>query len=168
MDSEAISAWLDKRTGPNPGDVTTVWKSHTEDDEDFFSLSVDPNGKFEFCIEIHDLPDDDADPTGGVYKVGFHLRVTPIARSLDDGVAGPDAERALKLVETASFVEDGWSNFLDHFHYLRSREATHTTLMHQIRDRVLGWTVVEAILVITMAVAQILYWRRFFEKRRYL
>ncbi|KAL7579750.1 hypothetical protein ACA910_021891 [Epithemia clementina (nom. ined.)] len=165
--SELISAWLEKRTGPNPSDVTTVWKSHFDEDEDSFSLSVDPDGKFGLCFQVYNK-DDDFAKQSATYQVGFNLRVTPVPRSLEEGTAGPDAERALELVQSAVFVENDWKDFIDHFDYLRSREASHTTLMHQIRDRVLGWTVVEAILVITMAVVQILYWRRFFETRRYL
>ena len=169
MDDEAsndiISVWLEKQKSDSR-DVTTVWKSHYDEDEDSFSLSVDPDGKFALCFQIYDSADDDSEETS--YRVGFNLRVTPAPRTLEEEVQGPDAERALALVQGAVFLENDWKNFMDHFDYLRSREASHTSLMHQIRDRVLGWTVVEAILVITMAVVQILYWRRFFETRRYL
>lgn len=168
VDSGIISAWLEKRTGRNPGDFITVWKSQDHDDEDTFSVEVDPNGKFGLCFQVSQ-PDDDSWKKPGVYfSVGFNLRVTAIPRTLEESVEGPDAERALSLLQNAGLVEDDWRNLIDHFDYLRNRESTHTILMHQIRDRVLGWTVVEAILVITMAVGQILYWKRFFEKKRYL
>jgi hypothetical protein len=33
---------------------------------------------------------------------------------------------------------------------------------------VIGWSILEAVLVITMAIAQVCYWKSFFEQRRYL
>jgi hypothetical protein len=41
-------------------------------------------------------------------------------------------------------------------------------LTNEILARIMGWTVVEACVVIAMAVAQVMYWRKFFEQRRYL
>lgn len=166
VDEDKVSVWLEKRIDARKG--STVWRSEEDHDEDTFSISVDPNGKFAFCIRVDKTVDED-DYEGDVVQVGFNLRVSPAApRTLEDGVPGPDAEWAMELLQSANFVEVDWQNMIDHFNYMRSREATHTALMHQIRDRVLGWTVVEAILVITMAIGQILYWKRFFEKRRYL
>eukprot|EP00522_Entomoneis_paludosa_P011654 CAMPEP_0172457590 /NCGR_PEP_ID=MMETSP1065-20121228/22980_1 /TAXON_ID=265537 /ORGANISM="Amphiprora paludosa, Strain CCMP125" /LENGTH=238 /DNA_ID=CAMNT_0013211419 /DNA_START=16 /DNA_END=732 /DNA_ORIENTATION=+ len=165
VDDDAVSAWLEKRTAKRKGVI--VWRTEEHEGEDTFSLTVDAEGKYAFCVRVENFNDND-DAMPDRLQIGFSLRVSPLPRSLEDGVLGPDAERALELVQTAGFVENDWRNFMDHFDYLRSREVTHTALMHQIRDRVLGWTVVEAMLVITMAVAQILYWRRFFETRRFL
>jgi len=168
MDHDAVSAWLEKQSEERHRGVT-VWRSEEHEGEATFSISVDPVGKYALCLRATLDTDDDDAAVPEVVPVGLSLRVAPAqARSLEEGVLGPDAERALELVQSAGFVENDWRNFVDHFDYLRNREATHTVLMHQIRDRVLGWTVVEAILVITMAVAQILYWKRFFETKRYL
>jgi len=162
-DDEIVSVWLEKRTDKKKGNI--VWRSEESEGEDTFSVSVDAKGRFAFCIRVENMADDSISDT---VKVGFSLRVSPLPRTLEDGVMGPDAERALELLQSVGFVENDWRNFIDHFAYLRSREVAHITLMHQIRDRVLGWTVVEAMLVITMAIGQICYWRRFFETRRYL
>jgi hypothetical protein len=41
-------------------------------------------------------------------------------------------------------------------------------MTEQILSRVMSWTLIEAALVILMATAQVIYWRKFFEQRRYL
>jgi hypothetical protein len=65
-------------------------------------------------------------------------------------------------------MQGHFQNLLDHFDFMRNREAVHVQLTNQINDRVMGWTIIEAILVITMAFAQVWYWKAFFERRRYL
>jgi hypothetical protein len=57
---------------------------------------------------------------------------------------------------------------VDHFDFLRNREAQHQVLTSQILSRVMGWTLLEAGLVVAMALGQVMYWKKFFEQRRYL
>jgi hypothetical protein len=51
---------------------------------------------------------------------------------------------------------------------VRNREAVHQDMNDAILSRLSRWTYVEALLVVGMATAQVLYWKRFFETRRYL
>jgi emp24/gp25L/p24 family/GOLD len=105
----------------------------------------------------------------GPLPVGFYVRMSPAApRSLPDTVAGPDAERALRVIDSAVVIQNNWYDLQNHFDFLRQREAVHTHMTSQILNRVMTWTVIEAVLVVGMAVAQVLYWRKFFEQRRYL
>merc|ERR1711971_853861 len=82
------------------------------------------------------------------------------------GEEGPDAERALDLLDEAEEIHDDWRNLLDHFDFLRNREAVHMKVTNQIENRVMFWSLIEAGLVVSMSVGQVLYWRRFFEQRR--
>jgi emp24/gp25L/p24 family/GOLD len=57
---------------------------------------------------------------------------------------------------------------MDHFDFLRNREGMQWQLMRQTFSKIMGWTILEAILVIAMAIAQVCYWKSFFEQRRFL
>jgi hypothetical protein len=59
----------------------------------------------------------------------------------------------------------GWK---DHYDYLRSREAVQRDLVEATLDRVVRWTVLEAVLLIGIAFGQVLFYRKFFEKKHYL
>lgn len=65
-------------------------------------------------------------------------------------------------------INNDWENLVDHFDFLRNRESQHQVLTSQILRRVMGWTLFEAGLVICMALGQVMYWKKFFEQRRYL
>jgi hypothetical protein len=65
-------------------------------------------------------------------------------------------------------INSDWQNLVDHFDFLRNREAQHHVLTSQILSRVMGWTLLEAGLVVCMALGQVMYWKKFFEQRRYL
>jgi emp24/gp25L/p24 family/GOLD len=56
----------------------------------------------------------------------------------------------------------------DHYDYLRSREEVQRNLVEATLDRVVRWTLLEAVLLIGIASTQVLYFRRFFEKKHYL
>jgi len=116
---------------------------------------------------IKDIDDDEVEDEG--LPVGFNLYVrSTLERTLPEGEGGPDAKRALQLVQDSIDIVAQWRTLLDHFDFLRNREAQHNILTSQILSRVMSWTILEAILVVTMAVAQVMYWKRFFEQRRYL
>ena len=134
-------------------------------------VKVEGKKRYRFCMESSELQDKDVDDDSARdfrIQVGFDLRMQMEPRALPDEELGPDAQRALDLVEAAAATERQWQNLLDHFDFLRNREAIHRQLTSQINDRVMGWTIIEAVLVVTMAVGQVWYWKKFFEQRRYL
>ena len=166
VDGSYITAWITKVAGYR-GVGATLWHSEEEEHEEDFNINVDPVGKYELCFELENDPDNDE--AAEMYTVGFNLRLTPAtARALDEGENGPDTEQALQIIESARAVESNWLNLVDHYVYLRNRENLAVQLSQQIQDRVMGWTALEAILVIGVSIAQVLYWKKFFETRRYL
>jgi len=139
-----------------------LWKSTHGESEQIFELHVDNGGRFTFCLSNKgDKEDLDR-------RVGFALRVRAPSRALADMIQGPDGEKAFELIEWAEDLTEEWDTLLDHYDYLRDREAAQEELSDKIFKRVMKWTIAEAILLITIASAQVLYFRKFFEKRRYL
>jgi hypothetical protein len=102
------------------------------------------------------------------FDLGFTIRVSNPPRALEDGLIGPDTERAMKLVQKAAAIHTDWELMKDHQEFTRNREAIHAEMSEKILANLSRWTLTEAFLVIGMALAQIMYWRRFFETRRYL
>ena len=123
-----------------------------------------PSHRYELCFQ-NIFPEDD---DGISFNVGFSFRVTNPPRTLDPEEIGPDAQRALKLVQSSSAILEDWGSLVDHFDYLRNREGIHQAMNDAILDRIQRWTIIEALLVMGMATGQVLYWKRFFETRRYL
>lgn len=167
MDGSYITAWITKVAG-HRGVGQTLWHSEEEEHEDDFRITVDdPVGKYELCFELETDPDNDE--YAETYAVGFNVQCTPaVARALDEQAAGPDTQQALALIESAVAVQGNWQNLVDHYVYLRNRENVAVRLSQQIQNRVMGWTILEALLVVTISVGQVLYWKKFFETRRYL
>uniref|UniRef100_A0A7S3L531 GOLD domain-containing protein n=1 Tax=Amphora coffeiformis TaxID=265554 RepID=A0A7S3L531_9STRA len=166
VDGSFITAWITKIAGYR-GVGRTVWHSEEEEHEEDFSINVDPVGVYELCFELQTDPNNDE--YAEAYAVGFNLRLDPAEeRALDETEQGPDTKKAMEIIDSARQVETTWHNLVDHYIYLRNREALAVELSQKIQDRVMGWTVFEAALVIVMAVGQVLYWKKFFETRRYL
>ena len=166
VDGSYITAWLTKTAG-HRGVGSTVWHSEEEEHEEDFSVTVDPVGTYELCFELETDPSNDEYPES--YAVGFNLRLVPaVQRALDNTQEGPETQQALDLIESARSVQLNWQNLVDHYVYLRNRENLAVQLSQKIQDRVMGWTFLEACLVVTISVGQVLYWKKFFETRRYL
>jgi hypothetical protein len=139
-----------------------LWKSVPGESEGTFELHVNKGGRFSLCLL------NNGDKEDGERTVGFALRVRGRSRALGDKEQGPDGEKALELISWAEELTEEWHTLLDHYDYLRSREAVHEELGDKIFKRVMRWTLVEAGLLVTIACAQVMYFRAFFEKRRYL
>ena len=154
-----VRVWLEDTKNHNE-----AWRNQRGHYEDQFSVTVPPQTRYALCFE----PERNELDSSVVIQVGFNIRVHPLPRSLGDDEPGPDAKRALELVETSLEIEDDWESMLDHFDFLRKREAIHINISSEIMSRVLRWTLIEAGLVVSMATCQVLYWKKFFEQRRYL
>jgi len=149
----------------NPNDVK--WTSAPEQTEGTFRLEVDGPERYSLCF-LSDVSKEEEESNRDSTSVGFSLRWIPPPRALPEGEEGPEAKRALQLVESASFIDQDWQNLVDHYDFLRNREANHRELVEAIFTRLWKWTLIEAIIVVFMAFLQVVYLRKFFEQRRYL
>jgi len=131
---------------------------------DFELKDLKSNSKYSICFQNNAGEDDGENE----FDVGFNLRFHNPPRAMEDGEIGPDEERANTLIEKAAEIHENWDTLQDHFEFLRNREGIHFGMNNEIMGRLAWWTYVEALLVIGMAVGQVMYWKKFFEKRRYL
>jgi hypothetical protein len=131
------------------------------------SFKVESNtqaSRYSICFHNNARSDDE----DGDIEVGFSIRVSNPIRAMDVGEIGPDTEKALKLVEKAAEIHEDWAVMLDHLDFAHNREAVYEDLAKGILSRLAKWTYIEAFLVMGMATGQVMYWRKFFETRRYL
>lgn len=151
----------------NPDSGEMVYESPKGKREGTFQLdaaAVKPDTRYGLCFENNESTEDEENE----FDVGFSIHVTKAPRTLKDEEIGPDGERALQLVNKATRIHQDWSNLLDHYEYVRNREAMHQEMNDSILSRLSRWTYIEALLVVGMATCQVMYWKRFFETRRYL
>jgi hypothetical protein len=90
----------------------------------------------------------------------FHLDVKDEAQELK--------EQNSRLVDVASELTRQLGNLINHHEYMRTREAKHRELVEMTFSHLLVWVIVEALAVVVIAGGQIMYLRRFLEKRRYM
>ena len=159
-----------------------VWESQEDASEDIFHVPINQhpeNGlktKYQLCFETKSKDDDEVekneedDHIPNSIQIGFRLRIDNMVptRTLPDNELGPDEQRALHVIDTADTTVESWHHLMDHFDYMRNREAIQDQLLRQTSAKVIGWSIVEAVVVITMAIAQVCYWKSFFKQRRYL
>ena len=85
--------------------------------------------------------------------VGVHVQV----RTLDKTSA---------VMECVQRMQSNLANIRSQHDYLRTREALHRELVEQTFTKLLVWSLIEAGCVLLASAAQIMYMRRFIEKRR--
>mmetsp|Transcript_52634 Transcript_52634/g.63371 ORF Transcript_52634/g.63371 Transcript_52634/m.63371 type:complete len:225 (-) Transcript_52634:138-812(-) len=167
---------LDDNIPPDPIAVTlykeegmiTAWKSVPGASEGTFAMLA--TGRHLLCIRNGPDSGDDMSPMGDGLdrRVGFSIRVVPLQRGRNTEEAGPDDEKTAKLIELTNVLTEGLETMMDHQAYLRNREAVHRDLTEMTFQRVVRWTILEAVVLVAVAGGQVIYLRKFFEQRRYL
>lgn len=165
---------LDDELPPDPigvilydNKMTPVWRSQKGAAEGTFSLYG--TGKYELCIQNGNIGSDDyyAPKDGNDREVGFAIHVVPPSRGLENE-AGPDDRLTSNLLEMSNKLMAGLHTMSDHQEYMKERENKHTILADTTFDRVVQWTMLEAIVLALIACGQVLYLKKFFEQKRYL
>lgn len=131
-------------------------------------------------LQGHPSPeDDDFDYTnhdGNNRRIGFSIHVHPMAgteaHKLQQEKTESDEEKATKqtqkLTDMAVQLKERMEVLLDHQEYIKNRESTHRHVVEQTFTMVMRWTILEAMILISVASAQVFYLKRFFETKRYL
>jgi len=133
-------------------------------------FSIISKGRHEFCIAngINHNPIDGTRRRGDHVErsVAFTVHVRPQYLATESG--GPDNLPVSNTLNLAQKLGDNLSMLLDHLEYLKKQEQIHRELAGNTLGLVWKWTLLEAVVLIGIAVAQIHYLRRFFETKRYL
>mmetsp|Transcript_36253 Transcript_36253/g.71348 ORF Transcript_36253/g.71348 Transcript_36253/m.71348 type:complete len:225 (-) Transcript_36253:216-890(-) len=145
----------------NPkGDV--VWTSTYGSTEGTFSQEGE--GRYELCFS--NTGDDDY--AGGDRNVGFALRTIPLNVHDPAAADGPVNSMTTKLIDSAARLQANLEDISDHQSYMRARETSHRELSEKTFARVVRWTLLEMMVLFFVAGGQVMYLRKFFEKKRML
>lgn len=95
-------------------------------------------------------------------SVGFDIQVEEksIHEELEESYSG--------ILNQATSLSRELSRLRNHQEYMRSREAKHREVVEQTFSKLLGYVLAQCSGVIFLAVAQVMYLRRFLERRRYV
>lgn len=133
-------------------------------------FSVISKGRHEFCISNginHNPIDGTRRREDGVERsIAFTVHIRP--QYLSQFESGPETLPMANTVNLAQKLGDNLMMLLDHFEYLKKQEQIHRDLAKNTLGLLWKWTLLEAVVLIGIAVAQIHYLRRFFETKRYL
>jgi len=165
LDGSADAIFV-KVTGPNgsvhyqasysgPGAVD---QSNSEGNFDF---DADEDGDYTMCIT--NGGEDGSKSDGVVRTVGFNFREMDLTDEEDLG-----GEEYTGLENELYDLQRGLDFLTDHQSYMSQREDIHKEELDLISGRVMIWTIIEAIVLISLAVWQISYIRSFFETKRRL
>ena len=123
--------------------------------EGFFSFDADIEGDYTMCIQNGSESESD-----GVDRlVAFNFRAVKV---------GEQDYQFVGLQSELADLKEGLALLRDHQSYMNQREDVHKSSLESINVKVLCWTVLEAIILVAMALWQITYIRSFFETKRRL
>lgn len=118
--------------------------------EGSFSFTADVEGDYSLCIQNEETNEEKI--------VAFNFRCVEIAGDIDYEFAS---------MQTELFELQRGLNFLkDHQSFMNQREDRHRAILESTNFKVLSWTILEAIILIAIALWQIAYISKFFETKR--
>lgn len=136
-----------------------------------FRVPVKPGLGYWMCLQnsAHAPDNQDTEPEHPDHKtrmVGFTYRLQEVYEK-PAPLAFTEDNRS-EWMEKSAQVETEIKTLVNHHEYLTMREAKHRFVVEQTFTAILFWSLAEAALVILGAVGQVMYFRRFLEKKRYL
>ena len=151
-----------------------MWRSKPGADRGTFRvpLSQGVHGYW-LCFQNSDHEPDNTEPEEEHMDhiprtVGFEFRIENIIPSVKPVPALFTTDHSDEWQEKSDEVQLELLAMKHHRDYMRTREADHRALVEKTFASTLSWTLVEAVVVIAMAIGQILYFRRFLERKTYL
>lgn len=144
--------------GPSPRrflHFESKFKSGVDSEKDLsegsFSFDADADGDYTFCIESVGKSDDTT--------VAFNFRAIS---------TGEQDYEYIGLESELAELREGLDLLKDHQSYMSQREDVHKDALESINTKVLCWTILEAVILVGMAIWQISYISSFFETKRRL
>eukprot|EP00560_Eucampia_antarctica_P001581 CAMPEP_0197832070 /NCGR_PEP_ID=MMETSP1437-20131217/13153_1 /TAXON_ID=49252 ORGANISM="Eucampia antarctica, Strain CCMP1452" /NCGR_SAMPLE_ID=MMETSP1437 /ASSEMBLY_ACC=CAM_ASM_001096 /LENGTH=228 /DNA_ID=CAMNT_0043435251 /DNA_START=110 /DNA_END=796 /DNA_ORIENTATION=+ len=143
--------------------------------EHAFERTEEDNAHF-LPYQDHHKDDDSVDGTnrdGKTRTVGFNIRVVEGATSrlqahTKEELKGPAAEMLKEVTQLSMELSDQLESMLDHEEYMKDRENAHKHFIDLTVSLLFRWTMLEALALMVISIGQVLYFRKFFESRRYI
>jgi len=164
LDAEPLSVVIIDQRQEN-----VLFRSRRRAKEGVFRVNMKPDQKANLCLQ------------NGLVTAG-RGRKSPSTRSHDgkDRTVGfeysvevKDGNKELlsqndKNLKAARDLTRQIRNLINHHSYMRMRESKHREVVERTFTQLMWWVLLEALIVILIAGAQIMYFRNFLERRRYM
>jgi len=152
------------------GEFEPVYESPDGAEEGYFShLGV---GTFHLCLSNGIFGGDDmvvGNADGQTRQVAFNFRVREQAKEMSNSnKEGADDEKTTNIMKLSGDVLDAIEFLADHQSSWRAREANQKKLAKSTYRNVALWTLIEAFILVVISGSQVLYFRKFFERKRRL
>jgi emp24/gp25L/p24 family/GOLD len=150
-----------------------VWRSQPGASHGTFRIPMSQNIGYWFCVQNSDHGPDNMEPEGEhpdhiARTVGFEVRVESMVPSVKPVPALFTTDHSDEWQARSDEVQEELRAMMHHRDYMRIREADHRALVEKTFASTLTWTLMEAVVVVVMAIGQIFYFRRFLERKTYL
>jgi hypothetical protein len=146
-----------------------LFRSRRRATEGVFRVNLKPDQKVNLCLQ------------NGLITAG-RGRKSPSGRSHDGkertvgfeyAVESKDEKSEIhtqneKNTKAAAELKKQINNLINHFQYMRMRESKHREVVETTFTQLMWWVILEAVFVVLVASAQIMYFRNFLERRRYM
>mmetsp|Transcript_34675 Transcript_34675/g.81778 ORF Transcript_34675/g.81778 Transcript_34675/m.81778 type:complete len:237 (+) Transcript_34675:221-931(+) len=146
-----------------------LFRSRRRASEGNFRVNLKPDQKVSICLQ------------NGLVTAGRGRKV-PSARSHDMQTRAVGFEYSVEVkdenteihtqhdrnIKAAEELHRSLLNLINHHVYMRAREGVHREVVETTFGNLMWWVILEAVFVIGIAVGQIMYFRNFLERRRYM
>ena len=113
------------------------------------------SGIHHFCAQ-NGMPGGDdvhSNSDGNDRRIGFSLRVVPLQHGNTEiakkCAEGPDDENTARFIEMSSGLITWIDSLMDHHDYMRVRESVNRELAESVSRRVIRWTLLEALVLVS-------------------
>lgn len=158
---------LDDNLSPDPvrfkllnGDnMQSLYESQRGSSEDTFRVPTKEGGRFYACVSngVDHESEDELDRS-----IGLDVRVSLLPQGAQEN------QGAQELITAAEDITEKMMDLQTHFDYLRNREAAHRATTEDTFTYVVRWSILEFVVLLGIAIAQVLALRMFFERKRYI
>jgi hypothetical protein len=136
-----------------------------------FNVALRASHKYWLCVQNNNRGPDDEDaahPDDIARTVGLSYQLIEGTLSPVDDPLDPNAQKLATWLENAGKVKRELKVLSDHFSYAKRREKDQREVAEATFTEIMTWTVLEAIAVCGVALGQVLMYRMFLEKKRYM
>lgn len=148
-------------------DDKIVWRSQAGAKGGQFAVGLKPSLHYWLCIQNSShAPDHAGDepehPDHRPRMIGFTYEITDLLKKPTPYVF---TEQDIWM-QNGVDIENDLQKLVHHHDYMRTREANHRGIVEATFTTVMGYSIAECVFVILVAVGQVLYFRRFLEKKQ--
>ena len=138
-----------------------------------FEVDLSPKEKVYVCVSnalVQREKDEGRDqPRRGVTRADGKARIVGLSISVEERTVNHQLRESYSgILDQARKLNREFTRLEHHQEYMRTREAKHRDVVEQTFSKLLGYVLTQCSGVIVLAVAQILYLRRYLEKKRYM